>query len=209
MRKTLYQIAESVIATPQAGLYLDETNISFEMICQKIHEARGIVAQQRWMKDKTVHPDWLQRFYPEFNEVIQEEKCFLKFKCPGFIFLDQNNDGLRYAGSRDYADDFRRIRTRGELSDMKRHPVMNSGRRNYILYEAGELEAISKTKPIDFMTVGVHNDPTEIPTYNAEKDPYPIDAGATELIESMVRNIVIISEKTPADTVSNSKDDKK
>lgn len=209
MRKTLYQICESVIATPQGGKFSDETQISFQMVCSKINECRNIVAEMRWAKYRQVHPDWLQRFYPEYLEEIQE-KCKMLFKVPGIILLDKHTDGIQYVGSRDYSNGFRKVSDRQTFSSMSKHPVMNRSKNNRYLYEAGDMEVYSELKANDLMVVAVFSDPRDIPTYNVEKDPYPVDAGSVEMIEELVRNkIIMMSEKTPADVRSDSADAKK
>jgi hypothetical protein len=208
--KTLRQIIESAISSVSGGLFVDDRNISTEQIEQKVHEGRSLWCDQQYMKTKRVHPDWIQRFYPEYDSELQTDKCRTVFNMPHVMLFSDKSDGLQYFGSDSYADNFTRIPSRAALATMMNHPVMKVGRRNYVLYQNGQGECYTKTNINAPIVEGVFARPTDVPTFNKEKDAYPCDSQGVDFIEKYLSQTVLKMEiSTPADKNSDGVDSTK
>jgi len=209
--KTLRQIIESAISTVSGGLFIDDRHISSEQIEYKADEGRALWCIDYYSKTGTIHPDWIQRFYPEYDSEMQESKCMTTFYCPHILAFMDGTDGLRYFGAKDgYADNFTRIQSRAQLAAMMNHNIMRIGRRNYVLYQNGIGEAYTKTKINDPMMEGVFARPTEIPTFNKEKSNYPLDPAGVDYFEKYLTQTVLKMEiSTPSDSRSDGVDSNK
>jgi hypothetical protein len=205
--KTLRQIVESAISTVSGGLFVDDRNIYSEQIEQKVHEARSMWCAQQYKLNRQIHESWIQRFYLEIDPDAQDNVCMIKFKMPAVIWLDDKTDGLRYFGSRDYADNFTRIWNRAMLAAMANHPVTKVGRRNYVLLQGENSECYTVTNIGNPIVEGVFADPTDVPTFNMDKDIYPVDPSGVDFIEKYLVNTVLRSIiTTPTDYTSDSVD---
>ena len=210
MSKTLRQIIESAIGTVSGGLFIDDRNISTEQIEQKVHEGRSLWCDQQYMKTKRVHPDWLQRFYPEYDSELQLNKCVTVFNMPHVILFSDKTDGLQYFGSEDCPDNFTRISSRAALATMDKHPVMRVGRRNYVLYQNGQGECYTKTNIKPPIVEAVFSRPTDVPTFNKDAHAYPVDPQGADFIEKYLTQTVLKMEiSTPADKISDGVDSTK
>lgn len=192
--KTLRQIVESAIATVSAGVFSDDRNITTDQLELKVHEARALWIQQTYAQTKQIHPDWIQRFYPDYIAEAQGEKCRTVFKLPTVILFSDGTDGLRYFGASSYADDFMRISSRTALASMMRHSVMKTGRRNYVLLQNGIGECYTIVKIKDPICEGVFSFPTDIETYNKNEHQYPCEPAGIDFIEKYLVQTVLRME---------------
>lgn len=208
--KTLRQIVESAIATVSGGLFVDDRNIYVEQIEQKVHEARSIWIAQSYKASRSIHPDWYQRYYPEYIEDIQEDKCITTFNVPHIIWFDDKSDGMRYFGAKGYADNFTRIWDRTMLSSMMRHEAMAIGRRNYILIQNGIGECYTISAIREPIMEAIFSCPTDIPTFNRSEHQYPIDPQGIDFIEKyLVQTVLKMEIATPADVRNDGVDSTK
>lgn len=192
--KTLRQIVESAIATVSGGVFSDDRNITTDQLEGKVHEARALWCQQTYAQTKQIHPDWIQRFYPDYISEAQNEKCRTVFKLPTVILFSDGTDGLRYFGAQNYADDFMRVSSRTSLASMMRHNVMKTGRRNYVLLQNGIGECYTIVKIKDPICEGVFSCPTDIETFNKNEHQYPVDNAGIDFIEKYLVSTVLRTE---------------
>lgn len=205
MRKTQPQIVESIYIASDGGQYLDEATVPSETLEAKVDEGRAIIVKQKWEKNRIVHPLWLQKYYPEYVDEVQDEICCTTFYCPGFVYFGRYADGLQYAGSSDFPENFSRVWDRTTLATLNKHPVMKQGRRVYAMTEGEQLKLFSKKRIPNPMAEGVYASPVQIPTYNKAKDFYPLDPDSVELLEKFVREYFMrLATTTPQDTKSDS-----
>ena len=202
--KTLVEIYQSIISTSSGGVYIDERNIADLQIEKKIHEGRAMFLSQQYLSRRNyIHPDWVQRFYPEFQQEIQEDECYTKFRCPGFVSFSSKRDGIVFVGSGHTA--FTRLTDRGALSNAMAHPISRKIRKPLFIYNNGEIEIWSKGEVKDIMVIGVFADPTDIPTYSKQKDNFQCDPETVAMLEEWVfKTVAGIEYKTPADNVADS-----
>lgn len=201
--KTLEQIAQSCISSVQGGNFTDESNIYSDKYKERIHEVRANTFRDKYMQNRFIHPDWIQRFYPEYDEYMQDDKCVTAFKCPGFIDLG-SRDGLIYVGSDDEPKAFNRVNNIGELATVKSHQIYSRSR-IVALVENGMIYLYANRHVKNPVVVGVFARPTDIPTFNQFKDNYPVDPQSCMIIEDLIVQRQLMSEiRTPNDGVSDS-----
>ena len=201
--KTLEQIVQSCISSVQGGQFTDESNMYTGKIEEKVHEVRNNFIREKYIQNNQVHPDWIQRFYPEYDEFMQEDKCVTTFECPRFVDLG-TRDGLIYVGSSDYPQSFGRAYNIGDLSTMMSHPIYNRERIT-VLYENGRIYIYSKQRIISPMVSGVFARPTDLKSYNKFYDNYPLDPHTCMLVENAVVQVNLMNEiRTPVDDTSDS-----
>lgn len=208
--KTLTQIIESAISTVSGGLFIDDRNIQTEQIEGKVHEGRSLWIAQSYATNRRIHPDWYQRYYPEFDSEYQDNKCVTKFKVPHIVWFSDKTDGMRYFGAKDMPDNFTRILDRATLSAMDKHQTMKVGRRNYILIQNGQAECYTVTGIREPIMEAVFSFPTDIPTYNKNQHQYPLDAQGIDFVEKyLVQTVLKMEISTPADKKSDGVDSTK
>lgn len=201
--KTLEQIIQSCISSVQGGSYTDEVNMYDGKYAERIHEARANVLREKYVQNRFVSPEWIQRFYPQYDEYMQDGKCVTKFKCPGFLDLG-SRDGLVYVGSEECPLAFNRVMNIGELATFRAHEIYFRNR-TVALYENGYLYLYSNKVIRDPVVVGVFSRPTDVPSFNDTKDNYPVDPQSCMMIEDVVVNRQLMTEiRTPNDGVSDS-----
>jgi hypothetical protein len=201
--KSLEKIVHSIISSVTGGQSNDEPTVSYEKVKSKVNEARGSILKQKFLQSKTIHPDWIQEIYPEYDEFRQDNLCVVKFKCPGFIDLG-TRDGFIYAGSADFPSSFNRVSNIADLANARQHPIFFRGDRVVALYQNGVLEIWSKRR-IDPKVVGVMSVPSYVPGFSEEQDPYPADIESIGMIEELVvKSLLGADMRTPDDNVSDS-----
>lgn len=201
--KTLEQIIQSCISSVQGGSFTDEANIYDGKYAERIHEARANVLRDKYMQNKFVNPDWIQRYYPQYDEYMQDGKCVVKFKCPGFLDLG-SRDGLMYVGSEDCPISFNRVMSIADLATLRSHGIY-ARNRVVVLYENGYLYIYSNRVIKDPMVAGVFSRPTDVPSFNDTKDNYPVDPQSCMMIEDVIVQRQLMTEiRTPNDGVSDS-----
>jgi hypothetical protein len=201
--KTLEQIVQSCISSVSGGSFTDEGNIYTGKYKDRIHEARANTLREKYIQTRFLHPDWIQRYYPEYDEYMQDNKCVTKFKCPGFIDLGMR-DGLVYVGSECDPKAFNRVLNIGELSTVRAHDIY-SRNRTVVLVENGYIYIYSNKRIEDPVVAGVFSRPVDVPSFNELKDNYPIDPQSLMAVEDVVVQRQLMTEiRTPNDGVSDS-----
>jgi hypothetical protein len=200
--KTLEQIVESCISSVQGGVFTDEGNILSGKYEEKVHEARATVLREKFAQVSDIHPDWIQRFYPEYDEFMQDNKCVTVFNCPAFVDFS-TRDGLVYVGSSDFPQSFNRAYNMGDLATMMRHQIYNRNR-IVALYEGGKLYLYSEQKIENPVVVGVFARPTDVKSFSKFSDNYPVDPQSCMAIEDNLVQRLFNEIRTPSDGVSDS-----
>ena len=205
---TLPELKERVIRLVSAGIDPDEVRFSDAYIESLIHASRAFVLRQDYLKFRRWSHEATQTFYPDYEEDFQTDVCVTRFMLPtGFIQGNSLADGLVYFGSTGKimgANNFRRIKSRSELSDLVKHPRMSpsSGLYNGVMIE-GLLVSIFSKESIKVkypMVVAVFDNPTMLPDYNLKSDNYPL---SSDMIDAME---VYIMQSTMATVLAKSPD---
>lgn len=191
------EIIDSLISDSSGGTRSSSDMLTPKYVSKNLDAARAEAIERRWMKFKAINPLCYQKFYLALDTNLQVQpnntltsNNYVLFKLPPVIQLGAN-DGLRYLGASNCIDNWRRIRSREEMSVVMKHPytkVSNHPDDIYYLYD-GTLCQIQVYNNLDIqegLCEAIFQNPTEIPFYNQNLDDYPVDI---ELVDFM-RNIL-------------------
>lgn len=193
----LAEICERIQRLPEGGLVTSENRYDYEYLVTLWNTYRAHYIQETYYKNRRINPVCYQKFYPEYESYFQDStNCYAKFSVPNVISLDDKSDGFRYLGTdpvlTGQSKAFKRIQSRAWLSTYQNHKVTNpnTDRDVYFLYD-GSLQTVELYGKGKFITTpplveGLFADPTKIPTFNKEKDQYPIDDDSIPEIEEMI-----------------------
>ena len=134
---TLPEIVDSIKRQPSGGIVTDETRFDDYYLISVINAFRAQILKAVYQKDNRIATIAYQRFYPEYESTLQDSSlCRVFFRCPQIIAFDSHSDGLRYVGSRDCNNNFRRHQSRATLSSVIKNKFLNinSGRFQSYLY---------------------------------------------------------------------------
>lgn len=209
---TLPAIKERVNRMISGGVQTDETLLDPLYVYSVINTSRASVLRADFIKNRRWSNEAQQRFYPEYSEDFQDSVCYTKFTFPtGFIQGTGAQDGLIYFGGggemmRNMI--FRRIKSRTELSSFLSSPIMTPANGRYVgvLIEGLEALIVSKGRIKTPMVIGVFDDPTLIPTYNIDKDNYPVSNDMITDIETFAfKSLLALEISRKPDTISDSR----
>ncbi len=209
--KTL-QLVELLIAVDTGGVFTDEARLQPELGISVLDAGRAFVLAEQHKKVGRVHPDYLQYYYPEYKEDYQLDDCYTLFEMPRVLSVNYIEDGIQYVGSITGDDNFTRIRNRAQLSSRKKHRMhaLWMNKHTSYLYDPtfGNLEVYKKGQR-HIRVEAIFEQPTKVEGFNVEEDEYPIPLDHFKRVEELVRSGTIAHiVKVPANTVSNSQDDK-
>lgn len=207
---TLPQVRESVIRTISAALKTDEDRYESDYIDDLVHQHRAEAIWMMWKQDKRINSNWTQQFIAEYSRDLQEDDCFVRFACPPLVALGKKADGAVYVGSIKGRVTYRKVTSRAELAnnDLHRFVKVNS-RTLKALYSDGYWEIHGDPLIKEVRIDGIFANPTDIPTFNAEIDQYPIDDNTLVLMKKLIilSEMGPMAEETP-DRISDSTDKK-
>lgn len=206
---TLDQVADALIRNIQA-IHTDETRFDLDFTFAEIHTIRGVAMALYFQKFKRISPLWLQTLDLTYDPLLQEDLpdpsiCITKYELPQYIQLDGRQDGVSYLGN-DKNQSFRRIRTRAELSTLKKHPRLNPANGNYVgvLTDNTFVEVYATTKVKRLLVSLILADPNDDPAYNYQVDPYPISVDLLPMMTDQLMKVYFNRMAAiPVDTAPN------
>lgn len=174
-----------------------------------LNEGRAVGISNTHQGGTRIHPDWLQPFTIEYNELLQTDSCFSIFPCPSVIKLSKTKDGFIQIGNAEGTVNYKRFNTIGELNNAKDHPILSRALTVYVgaLYEDSVWKIYAKDVKIkSFGGRAIFNDPTEVPHFNILKDKYPIDETTFEFVCGYLKEKYLNQiEQTPVTTTHTDK----
>lgn len=205
------EIRDRIAGITTGGIITDEQRFEPLFLNSIINAVRGEIVRIKFQQSKYIHPNYYQKYYPEYSADLQtDDKCTVKFLCPRPISLDDFTDGHRYIGTIDGVKNFRRIRSRGQLSNYNKHRVMNvnNNRATSVLYDANEgvIEVYGNLELREMLVESVFGNPFEIPLYNTLKDNYPMPDNDVPMLEGLLRNPTESMVQKVIDLLPNSND---
>ena len=211
MKKTL-ELVEMLIAADTGGVFNDESRLNPELGTNVLDAGRAFVLTKMHAKVGRVHPEYLQAYYPEYDADLQIDDCFTVFKMDPVLQVNHVEDGIQYVGSIKGDDNWTRIRNRAQLSSRRKHRMhrLYMDKNISYLYDPtfGQLEVQMKGQK-HLRVEAIFASPTKVEGFSIEHDKYPIPMDHFKMVEELVRNGTIAKIlQVPANTVSNSQDDK-
>ena len=205
--RTLIDLYDEVAKLPSGGYLTADTRLNRPYVYSLIHSAAAKAKQLFWIKNRSLHQTNYIPFYPEYESTLQENNCIVRFKMPRLIQLDGLADGMEYLGSIRDNNTFIQVNNRLAMAGIQKDRILQPGRKNYLLLE-GRFGEVHGQKVREFMMYICPADPTDIPTYNVNKDAYPLSEDLVpEMKKIILQQDLIIITKSFADAINNSKDD--
>jgi len=196
---TLNSIAERISLLPDGGVLNSANRFDRGYIWSIIHTAAAQAKQIDFIKNnRRIHSSWLYPYYPEFVQAAQVRECFNRFNLPQIIEFDSRMTGVGYVGAITGNNAYRVIENRARFTSMQNDRIMKVRKdKNYVLIENGYIELYGMAE--NMMVMGCWFDVTKIPSYNVEKDDYPISANLIPEVEKLIEqaNLNIIMRNKP------------
>lgn len=197
-------IIERLQRLPFGGVISDENRLDIPYIRIVLNTFRNQIIRDFYKQNKRINPQCYQKYWPEFSADLQDVPKVVKFTCPEVISMDSNSDGFRYIGTIDCSIEFRRIRTRSMLSTINKHQLMSTNNGTYtgVLYDgsANVLEVYGNPEIEELLIEGLFSNPHDIPTFNPEKDQYPLNDDLIPFLEEMIfKAQTSVEASTPED----------
>ena len=196
----LPEIAEELIRLDSGGIFTDENKNDDLFIYSLVHQYRANAIKEYYFKNRRTQSVWIQQYYPEYLSARQESSEYKLYECPPVITIDNKRDGFVYVGTLDSHCRYRQSKTRGDLETALRNRITANSDR--FLYAGGFLEVYSKSKEI--RVDAIFSNPTDLETFNIEKDDYPISDDILVVMKSHILQTQFLPMGKPIDNISDS-----
>lgn len=169
-----------------SGVRTDESKWDEPYIVNLINRYRGMAITQSFAANKNINPLWIQRYDLVYEEDAQEDACLVKFNMPSVMMLGNTQTGLIYFGNVNGICPFRFVKTRMELAMYNSHRYNNKTKTIRAIYVEGALEVRNDQMLQNAFIEGVFNIPSDLPTFNVNKDQYPISEDLIPLMHQLM-----------------------
>lgn len=211
----LRQEAVELLSTvTEGGIVTDENREDMQFLAVLLDMGRqvAITQTQRGARKGRLNSVCYQKHWPEYESVIQDNDCYVKFKCPPVVNITEAMDGFSFVGpvKSKGANGFRKANSRAALGNMNqnRYSKLSSRKTDY-LYDAdqGAIE-VYDPQVRHILVEAVFQRPTDIPTYNPLKDRYPLSDELIGNVFDLISNGVLSRYvEIPSNKISNSQQD--
>jgi hypothetical protein len=138
------------------------------------------------------------------NNVPNNPNDYITFTCPKCIGVGRLIDGLEYVGQQENSIGFKRLLNRGDISNNKARNMFDGSVIAYI-WASPNLEVYGNNALTELQVRGIFSDPTEVPNFDIENDPYPISENILLLMTDLFKMNQNINIQTPADITLDGK----
>ena len=215
--RTLPQLIEIATMQLSGGQYnidgtVDPQYIETMLILLRSTAIRNNYTGSRYVAaNKTIPSICIQDYHVIYDDDLQDDPCWNKFYCPEVISLDDKFDGLRYVGTEDDTNAFYRVKNASQYASMLNDPILKRLMEQNIVYMYTATDNILKVNDKDlrsFKVRGIFTDPTVIPTYNKNIDPFPCDINTiTTILNELYAMFTKNESATPSDAIADGKDE--
>lgn len=199
-------IVERLSRLPSGGVINDKNRFDFGYLSSVLDTFRAKVIVMQYNGDRLIakngriNPQCLQKYWPVYEKDLQQSG-FRSFRCPEIINIDSLSDGFRYIGSIDGSCNFRRVKSRADLSMFNQNKIMNvnSGRFQAALYDGSNqiIEVYGNSMLKELLVEAVFAQPLSIPTFNKDFDQYPLNDDLIPLLEDLVSKQTLLEASMP------------
>lgn len=200
----LSQIVDEIKTELQSGVSYDDSRFDTKYIESKIHGARAVIISNYMIRvGKFINDAWVQTL--DINFADRETDCeVVEFDCPSVITVDGHNDGFVYVGHVSGMKPFARIRK--GYTNLTQHSLFSKSKSifwdfKHLTQGRTVLQFFNNKKLENVMVRAMFNDPTFIPNFDKQLDPYPVDANLKKDIVEMV--VLDLIRKVNQPTVNN------
>lgn len=207
---TLHRVSE--LESSVAGfIATNSSRWNREKSIELMNEIRSVGIMNVMQNGGRIHPDWLQKITIPYSALEQTDSCFSTFPFPySVIRLKKITDGIVFVGNENFTVAYDRVNTRGELLNMSKHPILARAytQRVAALFEDGNFETYSNKGSIRKLGVNaIFSQPTSLPYFNLEHDPYPLDENTWEFCLGYAKEKYLNQEEaTKIQTPATNKD---
>lgn len=204
----LSNLKSQIIRLVSGGIETDTTRYDFSDIEDKIHYGRAFVIGQSFQQSKRIGSSWTQQYISPFDPNLQDTNDFVRFKVPHVIRLDSLRDGFVYVGAITSTTAYRRVNNRAEMANYNLHRITKQNERTpKFIYSDGYIEVYGDTMIKELRVDGIFRNPTHIPSYNQDIDPYPISADLIGVLKDYLLKTTLIPEQQKApDTIADGRE---
>lgn len=207
---TFPEIYERIGSLSSGGYLTDDTRYDKGYIYSLVNSARAVIALERWKADLAIPPSYLQDYEPQYVTQAQESDmcCSIFYDCPELVAYNSLGSGLSYVGTVDGTPKrFAEVVSEADMAMILHSRISKIPLVPYVLRGAGVIKIYYKDRIKQFKMTGVFKDPRQIPTYDIDLSPYPIDIGDISRVETYImQGSMNATVKTIADHIANSKD---
>lgn len=203
---TLPELYDMFASLPSGGYITSDSRFQKGEMYSVINKCKNRAQKIVYGQEKRVHPMWYMPFYPNYDSTWQTNDCFKRFRMPDYNNLDTVMGGIGYVGAANTLNTFHVIESRVQLSDWMNHPILKPRTKDvYILIENGWAYVYSTVR--DFQMMIIPANPQDIPTYNVDNDPYPVDGALIELMTQIaMKGDLFMYSKTKVDLIQDGRD---
>ncbi len=203
----LAQIVDSIQRNISGGKTNVANRYDSKYVKKMINSYRAKKIAIDFSKNGEINSQCYQKFYLKYDPNLQANAFggnFLVFSLPNVIQLGEE-DGIRYVGSISCSDAWIRLRNRGLMANFNSNKFTRISNRKesiFALFDGAHscLEVYNDMSLTEGLVEGIFANPSDVPTWNEDKDHYPINDGAIADIETMIYyERTEISKATPAD----------
>lgn len=208
--QTFPKIYERVASLGNGGYLTSDSRLDKGYIYDLVNSARAIIVTERFKADMAIPPIYYQEYEPEFIKQAQNANmcCSEFYDCPEIIGINNLSSGLGYVGTVDGIPvRFAEVISEADMAMILQGRISKIPLVPYVLRSAGVIRVYYKSTIKRFKMTGIFADPREIPTYDIDRSPYPIDEGDLSKVDTYImQGSMSAAVKTIADRIANSKD---
>lgn len=209
---TLREVRDEIRAMPESGFLNADNRFSSGFMDELIHEKRAAAIANLWMRERHIPKQWLQTYYPQYSKEYQDGNlCYVKYKVPPLVTISNMQQGISFIGSDGVSLQFKLFDNRSAFMTARQHRIWNpaSGRYVAVLMNEDGIEVYSKFNITQGMRMEIiAMNPTDVPTYNQDIDPYPVESTLLTEIKRLIMGMdMVIITKSAIDRITQGRDD--
>lgn len=208
------EVRSRIMALPSAGVAnIKESRLETAFVDNLASQARASAIRNRVKMNMPIHSSWYMNYEPDYETTFQNagELCFVRFKMIPYISINSRLDGINFIGANENNIAYRLVSDRATFASNQNDRLLRAKSRMGIVHaliENGVVECYSKVNINGIKINLIPENPFDIPTWNPDFDPYPVDVS---LLDDMVRMIMqtdlVVITKSFYDRVTNGRDE--
>lgn len=201
------EVRENIVRAVSAALNTDENRYEPDYIDDIANQYRAAAIREIWGESSRINSIWTQQYIAKYSADLQDDDNFVRFACPSAISIDNFRDGFFYVGSVDGNTAYRKVISRASFANANIHRITKINNRIVkALWSDGYWEIYGAPLIKELRVDGIFPKPTDIPSFNPDYDPYPIDDNTLVLMKALIKEEMGVMAATPPDRISDSTD---
>lgn len=179
---------EIMIAADEGGMFTDESRLNQAFLLGVLDMCRERYIQETYRTKRVIPSTWIQAYEAKADPLAQEDECWTYFPFPDIIYVNEWMDGLVYIGQSKGHTQFHRVNGNSGLaleSGFDTDTGLMLCKLDTPNHRLGVKTGTSQMTRVYAEIIAKH--PTQVPSFNIDKDDYPIDGAGMSWIEAFVR----------------------